>query len=138
MEMKKAIFTFLATLAMTVAMAQTPAFPGAEGHGRYVTGGRGGRVVHVTNLNDSGDGSLRAAVKGNDKKIVVFDVGGVIALNSDLVIGNNTTIAGQTAPYPGVTIRYYTVRPTANNVIRFIRVRRGEERNVNDGADAIW
>ncbi|MBR6979699.1 MAG: pectate lyase [Prevotella sp.] len=136
--MKKAIFTLLATLVMTAMMAQTPAFPGAEGHGRYVTGGRGGRVVHVTNLNDKGTGSLRAAVQGSDKKIVVFDVGGVIALNSDLVIGNNTTIAGQTAPYPGITIRYYTVRPTANNIIRFIRVRRGEERNVNDGADAIW
>ena len=115
-----------------------PAFPGAEGHGRYVTGGRGGEVIHVTNLNDSGTGSLRAAVKGNNPKIIVFDVGGVIALNSNLTIGQNTTIAGQTAPSPGITIRYYTVQPSSNNIIRFIRVRRGQERDVNDGADAIW
>ena len=118
--------------------AQAPAFPGAEGHGRYVTGGRGGKVVHVTNLNDNGAGSLRAAVQGSTKKTVVFDVAGVIALNSDLVIGDNTTIAGQTAPYPGITIRYRTVRPGSNNIIRFIRIRRGQERDVNDGADAIW
>lgn len=119
-------------------MAQAPAFPGAEGNGRYTTGGRGGTVVHVTNLNDSGTGSLRAAVSGNNKKIVVFDVGGVIPLSSDLRIGANTTILGQTAPYPGITLRYYTLLPNANNIIRFIRVRRGQEKNVNDGADAIW
>lgn len=96
-------------------------------------------VKHVTNLNDSGPGSLRTAVSGSAKKIVVFDVSGVIALKSDLKIGANTTIAGQTAPYPGITLRYRTVRPDADNVIvRFIRVRRGQEKDVNDGADAIW
>ncbi len=115
-----------------------PAFPGAEGHGRYVTGGRGGKIVHVTNLNNSGTGSLRAAVSGNDKKIVVFDVSGIIALSAELIIGDNTTVAGQTAPYPGITVRYFTMRPGNNNIIRFIRFRRGEEKNVNDGADATW
>lgn len=115
-----------------------PAFPGAEGHGRYVTGGRGGEVRHVTNLNDKGEGSLRAAVNGSKKKIVVFDVSGIIALKSDLVIGANTTIEGQTAPAPGITVRYRTVRPGDNNIIRFLRIRRGEEKDVNDGADAIW
>ena len=115
-----------------------PAFPGAEGHGRYVTGGRGGKIVHVTNLNNSGTGSLRAAVSGNDKKIVVFDVSGIIALSAELIIGDNTTIAGQTAPTPGITVRYFTMRPGNNNIIRFIRFRRGEEKNVNDGADATW
>ena len=115
-----------------------PAFPGAEGHGRYVTGGRGGEVRHVTNLNDKGEGSLRAAVNGNNKKIVVFDISGIIALESDLVIGANTTIEGQTAPAPGITVRYQTVRPSDNNIIRFLRIRRGEEKDVNDGADAIW
>ena len=115
-----------------------PAFPGAEGHGRYVTGGRGGEVRHVTNLNDKGEGSLRAAVNGNNKKIVVFDISGIIALESDLVIGANTTIEGQTAPAPGITVRYRTVRPGDNNIIRFLRIRRGEEKDVNDGADAIW
>ena len=137
--MKKLILTMLTAICALSATAQeeVPAFPGAEGHGRYVTGGRGGEVVHVTNLNDSGTGSLRDAVsKAN--RIVVFDVGGVIALKSDLTIKDNITIAGQTAPYPGITLRYRTVRPGANNVIRFIRIRRGQEKDVNDGADALW
>lgn len=137
---KYAYLIGLAVCAMTsTAMAQTsPAFPGAEGHGRYVQGGRGGSVIHVTNLNDSGTGSLRQAVSGNSKKIIVFDVAGVIALQKELVIGDNTTILGQTAPSPGVTLRYYTVRPGGNNIIRFIRFRRGQELDVNDGADATW
>ena len=122
---------------MMTAQTQVPAFPGAEGHGRYTTGGRGGDVYRVTNLNDSGTGSLRDAVsKAN--RIVVFDVAGVIALKSDLTIKDNITIAGQTAPYPGITLRYRTVRPGANNIIRFIRIRRGQEKDVNDGADALW
>ena len=140
--MKKHLLAILvALLSTTTVFSQTnaPAFPGAEGHGRYVTGGRGGKIVHVTNLNDSGTGSFRSAVSGSEKKIVVFDVGGVIALNSDLSIGANTTILGQTAPYPGITLRYYTVLPNKDNiVIRFIRSRRGQEKDVNDGADAIW
>lgn len=138
---RQILFLAAAALGATAAFAQNdaPAFPGAEGHGRYVTGGRGGEIRHVTNLNDSGAGSLRSAVSGSAKKIVVFDVSGVIALKSDLKIGANTTIAGQTAPYPGITLRYRTVRPDADNVIvRFIRVRRGQEKDVNDGADAIW
>lgn len=130
-----AIATALSATAM--AQQQAPAFPGAEGNGRYTTGGRGGKIIHVTNLNDSGTGSLRQAVKGDEKKTIVFDVGGVIALTKTLNIGNNTTILGQTAPYPGVTLRYFTVEPGSNNVIRFIRVRRGEEKEHDDGADAI-
>ncbi len=136
--MRKYLLLAIAAMISTITLAPAPAFPGAEGHGRYVTGGRGGKIVHVTNLKDSGTGSLRSAVSGSAKKIVVFDVGGVIALNSDLSIGDNTTIAGQTAPYPGITIRYRTIRPGANNIIRFIRIRRGQEKDVNDGADAIW
>lgn len=120
------------------ALAQAPAFPGAEGHGRYVTGGRGGKVIHVTNLNDKGTGSFRAAVTGNSKKIIVFDVAGVIPLASNLTIGANTTILGQTAPSPGITLRYYTVQPEDNCIIRFIRLRRGQEKDINDGADATW
>ena len=126
-----------AALMSAAALAQTPAFPGAEGHGRYVTGGRGGKVVHVTNLNDSGTGSFREAVKSGNR-IIVFDVAGVIALKSDLKIGDNITILGQTAPSPGITLRYYTVQPGNNNIIRFLRIRRGEEKNINDGADATW
>ena len=126
-----------AALISAAALAQAPAFPGAEGHGRYVTGGRGGKVVHVTNLNDSGTGSFREAVKSG-KRIIVFDVAGVIALKSDLKIGDNITILGQTAPSPGITLRYYTVQPGSNNIIRFLRIRRGQEKNINDGADASW
>jgi len=140
--MKRIILAFLTTITFTgtaFPQSQVPAFPGAEGHGRYVTGGRGGEVRHVTTLEDnSNKGSLRWAVSGSAKKIVVFDVAGIIALNKELVIGDNTTIAGQTAPEPGITLRYYTVRPGANNIIRFLRIRRGEERDVNDGADATW
>lgn len=136
--MKKSVFTIALAAASVAATAQTPAFPGAEGHGRYVTGGRGGEVRHVTNLNSSGEGSFAAAVQGSDAKIVVFDVAGVIALDKETTIGSNTTIAGQTAPYPGITLRYYTLRPGDNNIIRFIRLRRGQEKDVNDGADAIW
>jgi len=136
--MKKQLLALSLSAIATMSMAQTPAFPGAEGHGRYVTGGRGGKIVHVTNLNDSGTGSFREAVKGSAKKIVVFDVAGVIPLNSDLTIGANTTIEGQTAPYPGITLRYRTLRCANNIIMRFIRSRRGQERDVNDGADAIW
>ena len=127
-----------AALISAAAFAQAPAFPGAEGHGRYVTGGRGGKVIHVTNLNDKGIGSFRAAVSGSSKKIIVFDVAGVIPLASDLTIGANTTILGQTAPSPGITLRYFTVQPKSNCIIRFIRMRRGQEKNINDGADATW
>ena len=137
--MRKILFTLFALMSCVIASAQfssAPAFPGAEGHGRFVTGGRGGNVIHVTNLNDNGTGSLRSAVKGSAKKIIVFDVAGVIALNSDLSIGDNTTILGQTAPEPGITVRYYTVSPGNNNIIRFMRFRRGQERDINDGADA--
>lgn len=137
--MKKLLLSIAAAALTTAALAQAPAFPGAEGHGRYVTGGRGGVIRHVTNLNNSGEGSFRAAVMGDVKKIVVFDVAGVIELESDVSIGANTTIMGQTAPYPGITLRYYTVHGIGDNVIiRFLRSRRGQERDVNDGADAIW
>ncbi len=136
--MKKLLATLaLAVITMTSQAQTVPSFPGAEGHGRYVTGGRGGQIIHVTNLNDSGTGSFRAAVSGTSRKIVVFDVGGVIALKSNVNIGANTTIMGQTAPKPGITLRYYTVNPNGDNiVIRYIRIRRGQEKDVNDGADA--
>ena len=132
----------VALCATAVAQpAQAPAFPGAEGFARYTTtGGRGGKVIHVTNLNDSGTGSLRWALGQSGKKIIVFDVSGYIDLRSDLNITSNTTIAGQTAPGEGITLRYYTVKFTdCDNVIcRFIRFRRSQVKNVNDGADATW
>lgn len=137
----KKLYLSVASLAMAAtvcAQHDIPAFPGAEGHGRFVTGGRGGKVIHVTNLNDKGTGSFRAAVSGSAKKIIVFDVSGVIPLASDLKIGDNTTVLGQTAPGQGITLRYYTVQPGNNNIIRFLRIRRGQEKNINDGADASW
>ena len=135
--MKKSLSIIAASLISISTMAQAPAFPGAEGHGRFVTGGRGGKIFHVTNLNDTGTGSFREAVKSG-KRIIVFDVAGVIALKSDLKIADNITILGQTAPSPGITLRYYTVLPGSNNIIRFIRIRRGQEKDINDGADASW
>ncbi len=140
--MKKILFTILtAALAVTAsAQKQVPAFPGAEGHARYITGGRGGEVRHVTNLNDSGEGSLREALKGDKPKTIVFDVSGYIDLKSQLDITSNTTIAGQTAPEPGVTLRYYTVYfgKCDNVIVRYIRFRRSQVKDVNDGADATW
>lgn len=117
-----------------------PAFPGAEGHGRYVTGGRGGQVIHVTNLNDSGAGSLRDALGKTGKRIIVFDVSGDIHLKSNLSITRgDVTVLGQTAPGGGITICDQTVEVKADNVIlRFLRVRRGELVSTDDGADAAW
>ena len=139
MSIKKILTTAVAVFFTLNMAAQTaPAFPGAEGHARYITGGRGGKIIHVTNLNNSGTGSFRSAVSGSTKKIIVFDVAGVIPLSSNLTIGDNTTILGQTAPYPGITLRYYTVQPGNNNIIRYIRFRRGQEKDINDGADASW
>ena len=135
--MKKSLSIIAASLISISTMAQAPAFPGAEGHGRFVTGGRGGKIYHVTNLNDSGTGSFREAVKSGNR-IIVFDVAGVIALKADLKIADNITILGQTAPSPGITLRYYTVQPGSNNIIRFLRIRRGQEKDINDGADASW
>ncbi len=102
------------------------AFPGAEGFGRFATGGRGGEIYHVTNLNDSGTGSLRDAVS-KPNRIVVFDVSGVIHLKSRLTFKNNLTILGQTAPGEGVQVYGNGVSfSNANNIIvRYLRVRMG-------------
>ena len=116
---------------------RVPAFPGAEGHGSLTLGGRGGRVIAVTNLNDSGPGSLRHAVEADGPRTVVFRVSGTITLQSRLTISNPyITIAGQTAPGDGVTLRKHPFRIDADEVvIRYIRVRLGGESG--DDADAI-
>jgi hypothetical protein len=109
------------------------AFPGAEGYGRFAIGGRGGRVIKVTNLNDSGPGSLRAAVEAEGPRTVVFDVSGRINLDSKLIMRDPyMTVAGQTAPGKGVCISNYNFGMLGNHdcIIRFMRVRPGNTAGV--------
>ncbi|CAM3670489.1 LamG-like jellyroll fold domain-containing protein [Pontibacter korlensis] len=116
--------------------AQQLAFPTAEGFGRFATGGRGGEVYHVTNLNDSGPGSFRDAVS-KPNRTVVFDVGGVIRISSRIIVSPNITIAGQTAPGDGITVygNGLSYSEANNTITRHIRFRMGK---VGDsGKDAI-
>jgi hypothetical protein len=112
-----------------------PAFPGTEGAGAGTPGGRGGKIIEVTNLNDSGLGSLQEAVEASGPRIVVFRVSGIIKLNTMLTISNPfITIAGQTAPGDGICISGQTTEINTHDVVlRYLRFRRGNIKDRNDG-----
>ncbi|MBL7813363.1 MAG: T9SS type A sorting domain-containing protein [Saprospiraceae bacterium] len=130
---------FFLSLWVTSASAQQLAFPEAEGGGRFAVGGRGGTVYEVTNLSDSGTGSLRDAVS-QPNRTIVFRVSGEIKLLSRLSLKqNNITIAGQTAPGDGICITGNTLNIQANNIIiRYIRCRFGDANAVEDDAINCW
>ncbi|MFI6830280.1 Ig-like domain-containing protein [Kribbella sp. NPDC050241] len=127
----------VATARAAAADDQLPAFPGAEGAGKWAKGGRGGSVYEVTTLADSGPGSLREGVAGSDRTIV-FRVSGTIELKSQLLIaGNNLTIAGQTAPGGGICVSGYGtgVKGSAHDiVIRYVRFRLSDRNEIADDA----
>ena len=125
MKLRLKITIVLLTIAGSIG-AQQLAFPEAQGWGRFAEGGRKGSVYHVTNLNDSGSGSLRDAVS-QPNRIVVFDVSGVIRLNSRIVFKNNLYVAGQTAPGEGITVYGDGVSFSGadNIIVRYMRFRMG-------------
>lgn len=138
MNFKKCFISVGVVLSVLLANSSyaLPAFPGAEGFGANAQGGRGGKVIKVTNLNDSGTGSFRAAVTASGPRIVVFEVSGIINLKSSIKISNDyLTIAGQTSP-GGILVTGYQTRVQASHVIiRYMRFRVGSHRIV-DGASA--
>lgn len=112
-----------------IALAQIPAFPRAEGWGRYAIGGRGGIVIEVTNLNDSGPGSFRAACEATSPRTIIFKIGGIIELQSEIQLTNPFIyIAGQTAPGGGIVLKNFGLAIfTHDIIIRGLRIRIGDD-----------
>ncbi len=144
MQIKRLSWALLLSAAMLPASAvtkeKTPAFPGAEGFGRYVTGGRGGAVYHVTSLEDDGSvGTLRWALSQKGTRTVVFDVSGTIFLKSELSLSQgNVTIAGQSAPGDGICVADYPFTIKASNVIiRYMRFRLGNRQVAYHEGDGL-
>ncbi len=115
------------------------AFPGAEGFGRHTVGGRGGRVIKVSKLDDDGPGSLRQALRETGSRTIIFDVSGTIELEREIVVKNGQlTIAGQSAPGGGITLKNHGLVIKANEVIiRYIRSRPGSEKGVETDAISV-
>ncbi len=128
----------LANSMLTQAQEKLLAFPGAEGFGRYTTGGRGGEVYHVTTLEDGPQkGTLRWANAQQGPKTIVFDVSGTIFLKSPLRFTENTTVAGQTAPGDGICLADYPVSVSSNNIIRYMRFRLGNRQVDHHEGDGL-
>src|SRR5262245_21242111 len=120
------MFTACVLATGTYVQAQTLAFPGAEGFGRFAQGGRGGKVINVTSLNESGPGSLRAAVEASGPRTVVVDISGNINCFGGIDVRNPyLTIAGQTAPGDGVTLMCGLIVRASHVIVRHIRMRPG-------------
>ena len=128
MKVRRITAIVLLLVITLTAQAQQLAFPDAQGWGRFATGGRTGSVYHVTNLNDSGTGSLRDAIS-QANRIIVFDVAGVINIKSRLVFKNNLYVAGQTAPGEGITVYGDGVSfsGASNIIVRYMRFRMGHK-----------
>ena len=141
--MKRFLRNFLFMITMlcsvtTMAQRELLAFPGAEGFGRHTTGGRGGKVYHVTTLEDDNQkGSLRWANAQAGPKTIVFDVSGTIFLKSPLHFTENTTVAGQTAPGDGICLADYPVSVGSNNIIRYLRFRLGNRQVAHHEGDGL-